>query len=354
MEATLLRPLGLGEILDVAIKIFVRNAGTFVRIVVFVVAPVEVVSALVQASALPDELANPSFGFEPLEPEPLTAREIWIAVAAYAVIVVLTILASTVATGACYKAVASAYLGEAPSWRGSLGFALRRLHSILWVTILGGVLAVLGLVFCIVPGVYLWVAFAVAVPVLLTEGIKGRRALGRSRRLVRGRWWPTFGLLLLGFLLAGFVAFVVGGLVGVATLWEGGDDPAVYLPITAVGNVVASLVTTPFSAAFVTVLYFDLRVRKEGFDLALLAERIGVEPDPSRSPLPPPPVATPPWEAPAAPSAPSGSAPPYWPPPPGWQPSAEPEPPPASEPSAQPPYWPPPPGWRPPGDGRKS
>ena len=63
------------------------------------------------------------------------------------------------------------------------------------MTILGGFISVLGLVLLIVPGVYLYVCFAVAMPVLLTEGLKGRHALGRSRRLVKGRFWRTFGVV---------------------------------------------------------------------------------------------------------------------------------------------------------------
>jgi hypothetical protein len=91
------------------------------------------------------------------------------------------------------------------------------------------------------------------------------------------------------------------------------------------------------------VLYFDLRVRKEAFDLQLLAERIGVEPRPEweRAPLP---------ASPLAPAGHGGAQPPYWPPPPGWKP----EPAQAPETPAQPeepPYWPPPPGWKPGGAG---
>jgi hypothetical protein len=54
-------------------------------------------------------------------------------------------------------------------------------------------------------------------------------------------------------------------------------------------------------------------VRKEAFDLQLLAERIGVAPRPEwkRAPLPASPLAPPRHE---------GAQPPYWPPPPGWKP----------------------------------
>ena len=169
----------------------------------------------------------------------------------------------------------------------ALGYAARRLHSILWVTFLGGLLAVLGLILLIVPGVYLYISFAVAIPVLLTEGLKGRRALGRSRQLVKGRFWPTFGVVVLGAILVGIVQGALAGLAGAASFSEGPDTFASYTAET-IATVVGSLIATPLTAAFITVLYFDLRVRKEAFDLQLLAEQIGVEPAPGESLAPVP------------------------------------------------------------------
>ena len=343
MSATGLRELSIGEVLDIAIKIYWRNASTLLRLVVFVVAPAQFLVSLLFVSALPDY--DESVFTEP-SPSPTTeytAEDFWIAGTATLLGVVITFLATTLATAACFKAVADAYLGEPSHWRSSVQFALRRVHSVIWVTFLGAFLAVLGLLFLIVPGVWLWVSFAVAVPVLLTEGIKGRRALGRSRRLVKGRWWPTFGIMLLGTVLAGIATVIVSALLEAVRLTDISESSLAVIILDAIGATVATTITTPFTAAFVTVLYFDLRVRKEAFDLQLLAERIGVEPRPEweRAPLP---------ASPLAPAGHGGAQPPYWPPPPGWKP----EPAQAPETPAQPeepPYWPPPPGWKPGGAG---
>ena len=58
----------------------------------------------------------------------------------------------------------------------------RRLHSILWVTLLGGLIAVLGFIFCIIPGIYLWVSFTVAVPVSHRAHQGAQGALPVARR----------------------------------------------------------------------------------------------------------------------------------------------------------------------------
>jgi hypothetical protein len=304
-----LRPLGIGEILDVSLKIAWRNAGTLVRIVLFVVAPAEALSALVQVSASPD-LYDPGGGFGAFGENTTTSEsDAWTFFAGFAVAGLIGFVAGQLATGASFKAVAQSYLGERPHWKESLGYALRRFHSILWVVILSGVAIVVGFFFCLVPMVWLWVSFALALPVLLTEGLRGRKALGRSFGLVRGRWWRTAVLLVLALLLTSIVGGIISFSVAAVAVVRP-ENPFVLFVIGAVSSTAAALVTTPFVAAYHTVLYFDLRVRKEAFDLQLLAQSVGVEPPEG-------------WEPPYEPEARAyepGDEPPFWPPPPGWQP----------------------------------
>lgn len=330
-----LRPLGIGEVLDVGIKIVWRNAATMFWIVVPIVLPVQFLVSLISVSA-----ANESEEVGTIDPVTgeitYDSTETWILVTAFVTVALLGLLVLTLVTAACFKAVGDAYLAERPSAKSSLGYALRRAHSIVWVTILSWIVILIGFVLCVIPGIWLYVAFAVAVPVLLTEGVKGRKALGRSKKLISGRWWPAFAIILLGALLTGIVSGVVSGLLEAASLTNADNDTVAILTGT-VGDTVAAALTTPFSAAFVTVLYFDLRVRKEGFDLQLFAERLGLAPRPEGEYRPPP------AETEAA--APSGEQPPYWPPPPGWQPGpqapqqSEDDEPPRTD---LPPYWPPP------------
>ena len=338
-----LRPLGVGEVVDVAIKIYWRNALTLFRIVLVVVAPVQLVSSLVTTSA------STSNNLVTTQTDPITGEQTvhfnhpYLFVTGILVVVVLSLVGSILSTGACFKAVADAYLGETPEWRSSLAFAFRRFGSLLWLLLIAGLALLPLFAACLLPGIWVGVAWAVAVPALLTEGLRGTKALGRSWRLVRGRWWPTFGVLLIGFLLAGVVSSVIQYGFTALLLVGVGKSNVAQVVVGTIGGTLSSMLTTPFTAAFVSVLYFDLRVRKEGFDLELLAERIGLKPPPAGEVRPAPPAARP-----AFPSG--GPQPPYWPPPPGWKPTQETpadEPPPASG-TAQPPYWPPPPGWSPP------
>lgn len=305
-----LRPLSVGEILDVAIKIFFRHAWTLIRIILVVAVPVQLLVTLVDASATRGLFS----GVETGETAAIAPSDLPTVVGGFALIAVLSVVGYVLAVAACFKAVADAYLGAEPDWIATLRFAGRRLHSILWVLVLSGVLGGLALLALIVPGIWLFVAWTVAIPALLTEDVRGLAALRRSFRLVRGRWWPTFVVVLLGSVLAGIVSAIVGGLAAAAAFFA--VSPIAVFAAAAVSNVIGYAIATPFYAAFVTVLYFDFRVRKEAFDLQLVAERLGSERRPGAS-LGPPPV-------PAAPEPPEpGDRPPYWPPPPGWKPGGD-------------------------------
>lgn len=311
MAAPALRPLRVGEILDVAIKIYTRNARTLWKIVAIVVFPVYVLSGIVTLSTLPDEFLDPQFGTQPGSFRNLE-NEIWTMVGAQLFLALVTMVTVTIATGACMKAISDIYVGATPETRSSLRFAARRVHSLVWITFLTFFFGALAAVALIAPGVWLWFAWTVAPPVLLVEGLKGTKALGRSFQLVKGRWWPVFGAVVVGYLLSGIVSGAISAITLPLVLSDAGESALLTTVVNTIVNTIAGVLVTPFNAALVAVVYFDLRVRKEGFDLELLAERIGSAPDPSRRPdyLPPPPA------------QPGGDEqPPYWPPPPGWKPS---------------------------------
>ena len=309
MDPAGLRPLGGGEVLDVAIKIYRARFSVLVKSVAVVLGPVFALSALVRLSIpTQDDLfeasqpgATPDFEFDEFLPF----------LAGMLIIALLAFLASQLATGACFKAVSGAYFDEPPAWRASLRFARSRLGALLWLSFLLAILLIPAFLACVVPGVYLYVAWGVAAPVLLLEDVRGWSALKRSRQLVKGRFWPTVAVLVLVLILTGIVQAifrgVFAGLVSVT-----GNEVAQALA-DAIGQTLSSALTTPLSAAVLTVLYFDLRVRKEGFDLELLAQRLGVEPGTVTGAeiLPP---------ASSRPLVDSDDQPPFWPPPPGWKP----------------------------------
>lgn len=312
MDASALRPLGIGETLDMAIKLYQARFGTLAKAVAVVVTPVYVFTALVQLSLPSDDEFADSTTVDPTTGD-FDFGEFWTFFAGLALTVLAGYLASQLATAASFKIVSGTYLGEDPDWRASLGFAFSRLRSLIWLSIVFYVLVGLAFLVFVIPGIYFYAAWTVAVPVLLLEDIRGRKALKRSRQLVRGRWWQVAVVILLANILTSIVGGTLSGvLIGVS---GAAGSEVVDAVAEVLGSTVGAIITTPFAAAVIMVVYFDLRVRKEGFDLELLAHQVGVEPSGiDAHTLPPPPPPPPP----------SGPGePPFWPPPPGWRPSDE-------------------------------
>ena len=329
-----LRELALGELLDVAFRICVRHWRTLLKAVLVVIVPVQIVSTLVTADYT---LSSFGVGSNSDQTTREAIDELNRHIDGLLISALLQILALVFATAACLRAIISAYLGETPDWRGSLTYAVRHAGPLLAMTALylGGV--TIGAVAMLLPGIWLYVAWAFALPVLLVEGLRGPSALGRSYALVRGRWWRTFGVIALGFLLAIVISTLARGVFLLGLLIA--DDDALVLVLSTIAGIVGLAVSAPFQAALLTVLYFDTRVRSEGFDLELLAGEVGAGEPPAPGTAPPPPAAV------TVPAAAGSSDDPLWPspaPPAGQDDGAR------SRARPDPAAPPPPPGWRPP------
>jgi hypothetical protein len=112
---------------------------------------------------------------------------------------------------------------------------------------------------------------------LVLERLRVVDALRRSWRLVRGDSWRVFGIVLLTQLVIGVVSavvsvpFAIGG-VALAVLGAGSLLAVVGTAVLlAVGQVLASILTYPFTAGVYGLLYADRRMRAEAFDLTLQA-----------------------------------------------------------------------------------
>jgi hypothetical protein len=242
-----MRPLELGETIDASIKIVRARWKTLATVMLVIALPAQIADVVIIRATTDDYHAGA--GFQD------TAAGGQVAIFA------LGFLSYLLGTVACYRAVADTYRGRETSARASLAFAADRLGATLWLTILLVVGVSAGLILFLVPGLWLAIAWAVAYPVMLVEGTGGIPALRRSSELVRGRWWATFGRIGVAFIMVFVLWTVVAGVFAAPI----GDDPSLgALVLESIGNVIVSLVTTPFLAAVTTLVYFDLRLRRDG------------------------------------------------------------------------------------------
>ncbi|MEA2142156.1 MAG: hypothetical protein QOI64_586 [Solirubrobacteraceae bacterium] len=326
-----LRALALGELLDVAFRICATHWRTLLKAVLVVIVPVQIISTIVTADYT---LSSFDVGSNTEQTTREAIDELNANIDGLLVSGLLQILALVFATAACLRAIVSAYLGELPDWRGSLAYALRHAGPLLALTALyvGGV--AIGAIAMLLPGIWLYIAWVFALPALLVEGLRGPAALRRSYILVRGRWWRTFGVIALGFILAIVISTLARGVFLLGLLVA--DDDAIVLALSTLAGIIGLAVSAPFQAALLTVLYFDTRVRTENLELDQLAGEIGVDAPSADGAAPPAaaigePVASgaagsPLWPSPPAPAGQDDGArsrarprPDAPPPPPGWR-----------------------------------
>lgn len=274
-----MRALTVGELLDASFSAVRRNFKTLALATLVVIVPVSLLDTLIMASTTED-------AFDFTVATTVTDEDALAAAAGNLVSEILFAVGSALATAACLRAVAGDIVGKRYTAGESLQFAGSRLGSLVWVLILYTLAWVLGIVLLVVGAIWLYVLFCLNTPALLFEDKRGRKALGRSRELIEGHWWRTFGALLVMFLIAIVIGAVVGLLFSGVILVES-DNEVVNAAVLTALNIAVYAIALPLTAALTTYIYFDLRVRKEGFDIALLAERIGA-PGPA-SPAGPPP-----------------------------------------------------------------
>jgi hypothetical protein len=314
MSAPALRPLRVGEILDAGIKVYLKNARTLMGLTAVIVVPFQLLSAVVLLSTVSNGRQIPG-GFPSLGAS--SGGDQAASLGASLTLTVTGVLIGLLTTAACVKAVSDIYLDQPADFGSSLRFALRRLGSLLWLQIITAVLLGLAFVAFVIPGIWLYAAWSVATPALLIEGCHGPSALGRSFRLVRGRWWQTAGVRLVATIMVSLVSGAIEALLVGISLAGGRGSVVLTVSVVSLAAAVSAVLTRPFQAAVITILYYDLRVRHEGYDVALLAEQLGIEP----ARLPAGAFA---GAGPEAVGQPGG--PPFWPPPPGWSPTLEPAP----------------------------
>ncbi len=87
--------------------------------------------------------------------------------------------------------------------------------------VLMGILMILGLALCIIPGLYLSVAWVFATPLVIDKELSAWEAMELSRKMVSRHWFMVFALMIVAGLLGacGFLACCVGILVTIPLSW---------------------------------------------------------------------------------------------------------------------------------------
>lgn len=179
------------------------------------------------------------------------------------------------AAGAATYAISERYLGNEVTISAALRRSLSAFKQISLASFTATILLLVGFALLIVPGVLWTLSYSLIVPAILVENLTARRGLARSRELINGYRGKAAAIIVLSVTLQ----FVVGIGLGMLADWL---VPAEAGGKTLLSSVVESFVVvlfTPFFEIATILLYYDMRIRKEGFDLDMLSRAFGPQPD---------------------------------------------------------------------------
>lgn len=74
--------------------------------------------------------------------------------------------------------------------------------------ILIGIVSGVGLMFFVLPGIYLGVTLSLALPIFIFEDLGIGKSFSKSFQLIKGKWWSTFGLLVITGIIASIISYV--------------------------------------------------------------------------------------------------------------------------------------------------
>jgi hypothetical protein len=319
-----LRPLGVGEILDGAFTAVRRNPKATLGLAAIVMTVSGLITALISYAlyhAAGNSISFPAAGqtFTDAQWRHLLTSMAEYVLPAVGIIVIISFLTQTILTGMLTAVVGHSVLGRNVSIGEAWQIARPRLWALMGTTFLagllvfaiwvgggglavvlgivlirahlapiGGLLIAAGVIAATIFAVLCYVRWVVATPAVILEGQGPRASLGRSWRLTKRSWWRVFGILLLVELIVLIASAILGvpfdvlravvgsgsggSASGGLTLAFGTQTASTSLAatlITAVGGIVSASVTRPVLAGAVALIYVDLRMRREGLDIAL-------------------------------------------------------------------------------------
>lgn len=265
-----IRPMGVGEVLDVGFNLARRNYGRLLLIAAWALVPAFTLSALLTVVAQQALLAGVESG---QMGEFLAGLRNFLA--GGIIVGLLSALANAAVAAACGRLIQPTGDPADLSAARLYARAFRRLLPLVGGAILF-LLTMIPLVLLLPLAVYVLVRWWLWWCAVLIEDVGPVAALGRSWRLTRGSWWHSFAILLASSLIVAVLSSVVSGIFDLAGrfVFLIVNSPAVLVLSSFVGSLVGSAIATPPSVAILVVLYYELRARTEGFDLEQRARLI--------------------------------------------------------------------------------
>lgn len=151
------------------------------------------------------------------------------------------------------------------------------LGAIILTSVITALTTALGMLLCVIPGIIGWVYlsawFGFIAQIVMLEGEGGMGAMKCSRTLIKED--SRKSLIVIGSVMAAtliaWIFLIVGNVM--ATQF----NMVILTPIGNLLSISALILIEPIKFTAITLLYYDLRIRREGFDLKILEEELSAE-----------------------------------------------------------------------------
>jgi hypothetical protein len=273
-----LRVMPVGELLDETFKLYRRHFTVIAGVAIVIILPnliLSLISGSYRANPityLQDVLQNIN---NPDQLSTIQARQSqYTNSPLYLLSFPIAALLVPFSVGALYRAATSLAAGNLETIGSVLAGTARRYFAVWGIVILGALVAV-GMIAIVTIPVVLWVLirWSVAIPALFAEGIGPVKALGRSWNLVRDNWWRTLGILIIVTIMVSLIQTALATLFGGAAALVPGLNGDIRAGIVTTVSTLVDALVGAIQPIAITLLYLDLRVRKEGLDLDQLARQ---------------------------------------------------------------------------------
>lgn len=246
----------IGALLDRAVRLYANNFALLLGITAVAYVPFYLIMLVFQSS----------MSFNPND-----ENAGWAAILYFIVFMVLwTSIAFPIAGGAATYAISERYLGNHVAINAALRRGLANFWSVAMAQITVSIRVLIGLMLLIVPGVLWLLSYSLVVPTILVEGQKAVPSLRRSRELMKGYRGKAFAIMVVMILLEGIWAI---GISSVTRSIFSTDSTSGAVMNSAISNLL-SIFLAPLGIVATILLYYDMRIRKEGFDLDMLSRAI--------------------------------------------------------------------------------
>jgi hypothetical protein len=265
-----LRPLTLAELLDRTFSLYRQHILVFVGLIALpnlLMVGARIVNTAAAAGVGEDQVGR-----------------LLMSLATTFALALASMFTMAISQAATMVAVSRLHLNQPISIGGAFAGLKQRIFKLCVITIALVIQIAFCFLLCILPGIYVALRWSLALPVAVLEHAGLRQSMARSATLVEGQYGRVFMIYLLYALLFGsFQSAFFVPLFAIAVLTGG---VAAGLPLwlqigLEVGGFITQCLVGPLILIAISLVYYDSRVRKEGFDLEHMLAQL----DPAAPPV---------------------------------------------------------------------